>query len=298
MKIRTRDLAIVMALFVVLQVALLASGLSGSLLPWGGPSAIVRLVSKLSAYTVALVLCIRIVAEYQQKVRLRFAWISMAAFSAVSVIRYLFDTQLIEAFCPGYWHGQLITVLREVPSAISLLFLAAGVIVMAIAFLRTGLGFSLRGIDVFAMACVFTFLLLALYLHNDMSNASRLQHWLPRAAQLASNIFFCISAAGAIVLLRVSKQMGGGQLAAAMICLILHIGLRAALVLLGPFESQLAFIPHIKFIESMLYDCAPWIFAMAAACRYQLAADATEQLAGWGLDLAPVSASGSTTPKK
>jgi hypothetical protein len=78
--------------------------------------------------------------------------------------------------------------------------------------------------------------------------------------------------------------MGGGQLAAAMIWIIAHIGTRAALVLLGPFEGHLAFIPHVKLIESLIYDCAPWMFAMASACRYQLTANATRQVAAWGLD--------------
>ena len=283
-KLRTRDLALVMVLLALVQAVLLLFGISGSSLAWGGLAAIIRLVGKVLAYSLALTLCIGIVGEYRQKVWLRFAWICLAIFSGVSVIRYLFDTQVIEAFYPGYWHGQWITVLREVPAAISLMFLAGGVILMAVALLRTGLGFSLRKVDIGAMTVVFVFLLLVLYLRNDMSAVSRLQHWLPRDAQLASNIFFCVTAAGAIVLLRLSNQMGGGQLAAAMVWIIVHIGTRAALVLVGPFEGHLAFVPHLKFIESVIYDCTPWMFAMAAACRYQLTANATDQVAEWGVD--------------
>ena len=201
----------------------------------------------------------------------------------LGIARYLFDTQVIEAFNPGYWHGRLITVMREVPAAISLLFLAAGVIAMAVAFLRTGLGFSLRKVDMAAMAMVFVFFRCFCTCGTTCQRSRGCKHWVPRDAQLASHIFFCVTAAGAVVLLRLSNQMGGGQLAAAMIWIIVHIGTRAALVLVGPFEAHLAFVPHLKFI-ALIYDCAPWMFTMAAACRYRLTACAAEQIAVWGVD--------------
>ncbi len=277
---RKSDLLLAMLAIAALQLALLLSGYSGRSLPWGGASAAVAMCGKVLAYSLAFGYCRAIATEYRPETWLRRAWNCMSLFAGVSVIRYLFDTQLIEAFWPGYWHGQVVTVLREVPGAVSLFFLACGVTSMAVAFLKTRLGFSLRGIDYVSMTCIFGFLLMVLYLRDDMSAASRLRHWVPRNAQLASHMFFCVTAAGAIVLLRLSRQMQGGQLALSMAWIIVHIGTRALLVAVVPFEGNLTAVPHLKFLESLVYESTPWMFTVAAACRYHLTAGATD----WSLN--------------
>jgi hypothetical protein len=280
---RPRYLLSFMLALAVLQVALVVMGWSGSGLPWGGPAALVRMVGKVAAYSLALMACRHIANEYGRRSWFRAAWLLLFACAAVSIFRYLFDNQVLEAFWRGYWRGQAITVLREVPSAFSLLLLAAGVLAMAGAILKTNLGFSLRRMDYLAIAAAMTFLVLALILREDISAVSRLQSAWTRGAQLTSHISLAIAAAGAIVLLRFSRQMGGGQLALAMGWLIAHIATRCLLIAVGPFESHLTLVPHLKMLEAALYDSTPWMFAVSAAYRMELMAHATEQAAGWGI---------------
>ena len=102
---------------------------------------------------------------------MRFAWIAMTLNAGVSAVRYICDTSVWDVFFPGYSTGWLLPVLREVFAAIALLFLAAGVWIMAVMLLRMRLGFSLKRQDLAAVVGVFAVLLLVLYFRNDLSEA-------------------------------------------------------------------------------------------------------------------------------
>ncbi|MEO7142119.1 MAG: hypothetical protein ABI165_01310 [Bryobacteraceae bacterium] len=245
--------------------------------------AAVKVVSTLAAFLVALLLCLEIAGEYRRNGWLRAAWMCLAICSAVSLVRNCFDTPLVDLVHPGYWTSQWSSVMREVPAAIALMFLAAGILTMAVAFWRLGLGFALRWYDAAAMGGVFVVLALILVFRNDLS-AAHLRDSVPRQAQLFSQVMFAVAAAGSIVLFRIGKQMGGGHLARAMGWIIAHILLRAILVLATAVEAHLHLKSvHIDFVHTFLGIAASWMFALAASSRGQVTHTAVEQAAKWGV---------------
>jgi hypothetical protein len=244
---------------------------------------LVRLISPLMAYGIAMWLCVEIAAEYRSSRDLRQAWVVLGVCAGVSMLRHLFDTPLVELVWPGYWSGPWSSLMRELLAAAALTLLAAGILIMAEAFRRMRLGFSLHGTDLCAMAGVLLLLGLVLYLHDDLS-AARVSVSVAKRAQLFSQVMFAVAAAGCVLLMRISQQMGGGKLAIAMGWIIAHIVLRAALVLASAWQVHLnKSLPAINLTFQLLSNAAIWMFAMAAASRYQVSLTAAQQAAKWGV---------------
>jgi hypothetical protein len=247
------------------------------------PILMVRFVSPLMAYGIAMWLCCEIAGEYRFSPYLRAAWILFGVCAGLSMVRHLFDTPLVDLLWPGYWSGPWSQLMRELLAAAALTLLAAGVLTMAEAFRRMRLGFSIHWPDVAAMAGVLLLLGLVLYFRNDLS-AARVPLSLAKRAQLFSQVTFAVAAAGSVLLLRISKQMGGGKLAVAMGWIIAHIVLRAALVLSTTLQAHLhKSLPLSDFLFFILSTAAIWMFAMAAASRYQVTLTAAQQAARWGV---------------
>jgi hypothetical protein len=244
---------------------------------------VVRLISPLLAYGIAMWLCGEIAAEYRSSRDLRRAWIILGFCAAVSMLRHLFDTPLVDLVWPGYWSGPWSQLMRELLAAAALTLLAAGILTMAEAFRRMRLGFSLHWPDLAAMAGVLLLLGLVLYFRNDLS-AARVSVSVAKRAQLFSQVMFAVAAAGCVLLMRISKQMGGGKLAIAMGWIIAHIMLRAVLVLATALQAHLhKSLPFSDFLFSVISTAAIWMFAMAAASRYQVSLTAAQQAAKWGV---------------
>ena len=133
------------------------------------------------------------------------------------------------------------------------------------------------------MAGVLSLLGLVLYFRNDLS-AARVSVTVARRAQLFSQVMFAVAAAGCVLLMRISKQMGGGKLAIAMGWIIAHIVLRAILVLATALQAHLnKSLPFNDFPFPILSTVAIWMFAMAAASRYQVSLTAAQHAAKWGV---------------
>jgi|HubBroStandDraft_4_1064222.scaffolds.fasta_scaffold133512_2 hypothetical protein len=244
---------------------------------------LIRLISPLIAYGIAMWLCGEIAREYRSSKDLRRAWVVLGVCAGVSMLRHLFDTPLVDLVWPGYWAGPWSQLMRELLAAAALTLLAAGILTMAEAFRRMRLGFSLHWPDLAAMAGVLLLLALVLYFRNDLS-AARVSVSLAKRAQLFSQVMFAIAAAGCVLLMRISKQMGGGKLAIAMGWIIAHIVLRAALVLATAWQAHLnKSLPSVNLTFLLLSNAAIWMFAMAAASRYQVSVTAAQQAAKWGV---------------
>jgi hypothetical protein len=247
------------------------------------PILVVRVISPLIAYGIAMGLCGGIAAEYRFSRDLRTAWVLLGGCAGVSMVRHLFDTPLVDLVWPGYWAGPWSQLMRELLAAAALTLLAAGIFTMAEAFRRMRLGFSIHWSDVAAMAGVLLLLGLVLYFRNDLS-AARVPLSLAKRAQLFSQVMFAVAAAGCVLLMRISKQMGGGKLAVAMGWIIAHIVLRAALVLLTTLQAHLhKSLPFSDFLFFNVSSAPIWMFAMAAASRYQVSLTAARQAARWGV---------------
>ena len=104
---------------------------------------LLRLISPLMAYGIAMWLCVEIAAEYRSSRDLRRAWIVLGVCAGVSMLRHLFDTPLVDMVWPGYWSGPWSQIMRELLAAAALTLLASGILMMAEAFRRMRLGFSL-----------------------------------------------------------------------------------------------------------------------------------------------------------
>jgi hypothetical protein len=247
------------------------------------PIHLLRMLSPLIAYGIAMWLCVEIATEYRCSRDLRVAWIFLGMCAAVSMVRHLFDTQLVDLVWPGYWAGPWSQLLRELLAAAALTLLAAGILTMAEAFRRMRLGFSVRRADLAAMAGVMLLLGLVLYFRSDLS-AARYSSALARRAQLFSQVMFAVAGVGCVLLQRISKQMGGGKLATAMGWIIAHIVLRAASVLWSAVQAHLHKSFSLSdFFTSLVSIAAIWMFALAAASRYQVSATAARQAARWGV---------------
>jgi hypothetical protein len=244
---------------------------------------LVRLVSPLIAYGIAMWLCVEIAAEYRSSSDLRRAWVVLGVCAGVSMLRHLFDTPLVDLVWPGYWSGPWSQLMRELLAAAALTLLAAGIWTMAEAFRRMRLGFSLLWPDLAAMAGGVLLLGFVLYFRNDLS-AARVSVSVATRAQLFSQVMFAVAAAGCVLLMRISKQMGGGKLAIAMGWIIAHIMLRAVLVLATALQAHLhKSLPFSDFLFSVVSTAAIWMFAMAAASRHQVSLTAAQQAAKWGV---------------
>lgn len=244
---------------------------------------LIRVISPLMAYGIAMWLCGKIAAEYRSTSDLRRAWIVLGVCAGVSMLRHLFDTPLVDLVWPGYWSGPWSQLMRELLAAAALTFLAAGILMMAEAFRRMRLGFSLHWPDLAAMAGVIALLGLVLYFRNDLS-AARVSVTVAKRAQLFSQVMFAVAAAGCVLLRRISKQMGGGKLATAMGWIIAHIVLRAVMVLATALQVHLnKSLPFNEFLFPVFSSVAIWMFAMAAASRYQVSMTAARQAAKWGV---------------
>jgi hypothetical protein len=247
------------------------------------PSRLVRVISPLMAYGIAMWLCGGIAAEYRFSRDLRAAWVLLGCCAGVSMVRHLFDTPLVDLIWPGYWSGPWSQLLRELLAAAALTLLAAGILTMAEAFRRMRLGFFMHRTDLAAMAGVLLLLGLVLYFRNDLS-AARVPLSIAKRAQLFSQVMFAVAAAGCVLLMRISKQMGGGKLAVAMGWIIAHIVLRAALVLSTTLQAHLnKSLPFSDFLLFVISTAAIWMFPMAAASRYQVSLTAAQQAARWGV---------------
>jgi hypothetical protein len=247
------------------------------------PVWLVRMLSQLMAYGIAMWLCGEIAAEYRSSRELRTAWVLLGLCAGVSMVRHVVDTPLGDLVWPGYWAGPWSQLMRELLAAAALTLLAAGILTMAEAFRRMRLGFSMRRPDLAAMAGVLLLLCLVLYFRNDLS-AARGSLSLAKRAQLFSQVMFAVAAAGCVLLMRISKQMGGGKLAIAMGWIIAHIVLRAVLVLSTALQAHLhKSLPFSDFLSPLLSLAAIWMFAMAAASRYQVSGTAAQQAAKWGV---------------
>jgi len=242
---------------------------------------LVRLISPLMAYGIAMWLCFEIAAEYRSSRDLRRAWIVLGICAGVSMLRHLFDTPLVDLVWPGYWSGPWSQLMRELLAAAALTLLAAGILTMAEAFRRMRLGFTLHWPDLAAVGGILLLLALVLYFRNDLS---AVHVSIAKRAQLFSQVMFAVAAAGCVMLMRISKQMGGGKLAIAMGWIIAHIVLRAALVLATAWQVHLnKSLPSIDLTFLLVSNAAIWMFALAAASRFQVSLTAARQAAKWGV---------------
>jgi hypothetical protein len=228
------------------------------------------LASKVFAYSLATAFCLQIATEYRRQPALRLAWLLLATDAIVSIGRHILDMSWFERIAH-------IHLYRQTAITIALLFLLAGMWTMARAFLRTGLGFRIHRIDVFAVAILSALVSVILFFHDNLSEA-HVSLLAPKNVQLFSQVVIAIAGASAVLLHRIIVDMGGGKLAIAMRFLVGHIVGRVLLVLTGQIMRPYSAIhPVWNFASWIAFDATTWIFALAACYRASMFAAALRQ---------------------
>ncbi len=228
------------------------------------------LAGKELAYGLATLFCLRIAAEYRRQPVLRWAWFLLASKAIVSMLRHALEMSSLEPL-------PHIHVYRQISITLALLFLLGGMVTMAHAFLRTGLGFRIQRVDLFAVALVFALVSVILTFHDHLSEA-RVPLLAPRTLQLFSQVVLAIAGAFSVILHRIILEMGGGKLAIAMRFLVAHIVGRVVLVVTGHIlwpNSPLH--PHWDLVSRLAFDATTWIFALAACYRASMFTAALRQ---------------------
>jgi len=247
---------------------------------WGRPDAAILVLEGVAAYGIAMVLSFHIAAEYRRGYWLRIAWICFAIKSGIAVFRYAVDDPMLNLIRAGYYESPLSGLARELPMAIALVFLVLGMLAMTRGFLQMGLGFKLLRRDWAAIVGVVAVLAALVYFRQDLSAARWKSLPLALQAQIAVQFLFNAAAGLSIALNRFSMQMGGGDMATAMRCLIIYIVMRVLLVFVSMVLLPAFFgIERENFVTMFLYQASPWLFALAVVYRYQMNLNAAQQAA-------------------
>jgi hypothetical protein len=236
----------------------------------------------LIAYVMALALNLEIAAEHRQTRWLRLAWLALAANAAVSIVRIIVESQLLNLIWPGYSRAPLWGLLQHLTIAPANAFMLFGLLAMWWAYNQVGLGFAIGKRDCAAIAAVLG-LLVALMVFREGLSEARSPYAVSRWLQLIGLTLLTFSAAASLATHRMAMQMGGGKLAVALRFLTLYTLLRGALVLLQAgqrvtlMEGQQPSVPYSVFMD-LCWQAVPWIAALAAAYRAEMTVHAAREL--------------------
>ncbi len=221
------------------------------------------------ASLIGCVLCCRIAREYERHSWMRIAWLLLAAYSAVSCLR--FGMEAVAMAGPHAWHS--VREWRQLPLTISLALLAAGLLAMLRSFATLGLGFSASRSDYFLLLAVVAMAPTVLWFRYELADAQS-TYPLIRYLQYLNPVIMVAPAAVSIPLYRVSRQMGGGALATSLHIMMLSIVLR--IVLHVRIVPALAALPVVVTLHSMLSPNTVWLFTLAVVYRWRLTEDALQ----------------------
>lgn len=275
-KIVVIGLALNLGLWLALDLMALASGMR----MWVALAA-VRVAAGMLAYGCAFALNLEIAREYRQAIKLRLAWLALAANAGIFFFRPLVETRLWDLVAPGFVNSPLQGLLQHlliVPANISIL---VGVLAMWSAYHEVGLGFRIRRGDYWVMAGVVA-LVLALLFYREHLTEAQSPYLSSQILQQAGLVLLSICSAMGVVLHRLTMQMGGGRLAVALRLLTIYVLLRGVLVLLRALKLE--FLPEPsgwpeRYLFEFGWQMVPWIAALAAACRAELTVKAAQELA-------------------
>jgi hypothetical protein len=237
--------------------------------------------SHVLAYGIALYYALRIGADHRAPSAMRTAWLLMAASAAVAIIRHVFDWV---AYLAGWKETMLTTLvsLRQIPIVLSLLLLTAGLAAMWSSFAAIGMGLRLRFGDIAWLIVILACVPMIFSLRAVMSDAQS-AYTLMRHLQSASPILLAAPALLALMLHRISQEMGGGSLAVSLRFLVAFLVTRLVGLLsgLGPWVEN---IPAVAVLTQAVNWSAPWIFTLALVYRWRVTAFASEMADRYAVD--------------
>lgn len=245
--------------------------------------AAVMTASGVLAFGIACVFSLAVAAEYRQSHWARLAWWLLAANAALSLLKKLAGSLLIDFFVPEYRGNPLRGLLENALIVPANLCLLLSLMALWWALHRLGVGFKIERRDYLSMLGVALVFLALLLIREDLSQG-RSPYLLSRVLQPLGLTLLGVCSAFSVVLHRYAVQMGDGTLAVVMRWLMIYVVWRGVLVLgrglLSPNLPVALDAPaqHEYWIYDFLWEVVHWAVAMAAVYRAQLTASAAEQL--------------------
>jgi hypothetical protein len=234
------------------------------------------------AYGMALALNLEIAAEHRQTRWLRLAWLALAGNAAVSVVRIVVESSLLNLVWPDYTRGSLWGLLQHLTIVPANAFMLFGLLAMWWAYNQVGLGFAIKKRDYTAIAAILG-LLVGLMVFREGLSEARSPYAVSRWLQLIGLALLTFSAAASLATHRMAVEMGGGKLAVALRFLTLYTLLRGGLVLIQAslrmslMEGQRPSGSYSVLME-LCWQSVPWIAALAAAYRAEMTVHAAREL--------------------
>lgn len=228
------------------------------------------------AYALATLLSRKILADYPRRSRMRLAWTLIGAASTTALIRYSYEwLTFATGWIDRYNHS--FVSLRQIPVVVSLVLLTGGLIAMLWSFQDIGLRVQFRGVDYLFAVVILTFVPAILYWRDGLADAH--SQFAPiRALQSLSPILLAVPALLGIALHRISQQMGDGQMAFSLRCLVGFLALRMPALLISVLPNSGLASEILLIFRAGMFAGATWLFVLAVSYRWQLTRSA-QQLA-------------------
>ncbi len=245
--------------------------------------ALVMTTSGVLAFGIMFVLSLEVAAEYRQSRWAQLAWWLLAANAALSLLKKIAGSLLIDFLVHDYRSNPLRGLLENALIVPANLCLLLALIAMWWALHRLGLGFKIERRDYLSMAGVALVFLALLLIREDLSQG-RSPYLLSRVLQPFGLALLGICSAFSVLLHRYAVQMGDGTLAVVMRWLMIYVVWRGVLVLgrglLSPNLPVALDAPSEleQWTYDALWEVVHWAAAMATVYRAQLTASAAEQL--------------------
>jgi len=228
------------------------------------------------ASLIAAFLAFEVAADLPVRSAMRRAWWLMAASAASAFVRYV--TELIVQLWNLKVPTDPIISLRQVPGVIALVLLLASLLLIWISFARMGLGLSLGKRDLLGILAILILLPPIMSFRESLADSGSI-YLLFRYLQFSQPFLLAITGAFAVVLLRIAKEAGDGQLARSLRYLAYFLILRLFLMM-GAIIPAVQQIVPLRVVRGGLIIAVPWLFTLAIAYRWLLVAEAREALRG------------------
>ncbi|HWB83390.1 MAG TPA: hypothetical protein VG675_04570 [Bryobacteraceae bacterium] len=227
------------------------------------------------AYAIALFFCLRITADYGKGTPMRLAWMFMAASCSTSLLRHVFELGMVQMGLANTMRTTLVS-LRQIPTELSLVFMAASLLVMWRSFAALGLGVRFKWFDWVLMAA-FLFLIPLISSSPVEMRDSHSAYTFIRFLQSASPYCLAVVAVLAVFLYRTTTDLGAGQLSLSLWFVLLSVALRLFVMLLGVWPS-LSEHPMINIASRGTFAASHWVFLLGMGYRWLLTVSNSEMV--------------------
>ncbi len=227
------------------------------------------------SYAISLALCLKIAGDHKGSPAMQFAWLLFAGSAAMSILRHLFQAAVASLWFPSF-DRQASYIPIQLPMAIALVLLFAGLLSMWTAFSALRLGFHARRSDLVLVTAMLLMLPPILVGNTDRIPAF-VSGWV-MILPFAGAILLPACGGMAVLIRRIQIQMGGGDMARVLQFLIWYPGVRL-IAMLASVNPYLRGIAPLSIVVYALYQTAPLLFTLALAYRWQITVKASAAIA-------------------